>query len=162
MFLLNESGDVVILVGSDSDSTRSTLVHARADQPARLITTAGAIHEVGPGDFREVQSTSFAGGFISLQSRTTSDGRSIGLTDSGEFFFAARFTDGTSAMLRTRLSGSDCPADLDESGTVSIVDLLLYLDDFLGNRPEADRDDSGTVSVIDLLLYLDDWFDGCP
>jgi phospholipase/lecithinase/hemolysin len=54
-----------------------------------------------------------------------------------------------------------CRADFDESGTVTIDDLFLYLDAWFTDVPRADMDGSGAVGIDDLFLFLALWFAGC-
>ncbi len=52
-----------------------------------------------------------------------------------------------------------CPPDLDGSGAISILDLLLYLDGFLAG--DADWNGDGETDILDLLLYLEGFLAGC-
>ena len=53
------------------------------------------------------------------------------------------------------------PGDLDESGTVDIVDLNMVLIDWGKTGgfadPRSDADGSGTVDIVDLNTVLIDW-----
>jgi ELWxxDGT repeat protein len=56
-----------------------------------------------------------------------------------------------------------CPADYDNSGTVSTEDLFAYMNDWLAGDRNADFDNSGgTPTLADLLGYLNAWIVGCP
>ncbi len=52
-----------------------------------------------------------------------------------------------------------CLCDWNEDEEVSVLDILTFLDGWLADDPSTDVDDSGTVSVTDLLLFLDCYFD---
>lgn len=55
-----------------------------------------------------------------------------------------------------------CPADYDNSGTISTVDLFDYINDFMAGSPKADTDGPGTPpNTTDLIQYLNSWFVGC-
>lgn len=54
-----------------------------------------------------------------------------------------------------------CTADIDASGSVSVQDVLTYLDHYLSDRPAADLDRSGEIDKVDLYAFLDAYFAGC-
>ena len=59
--------------------------------------------------------------------------------------------------------GNDCPADLNQDGTVSTGDLLVLLADFgCTNACSADFDGDGLVSTSDMLLFLVSYGEICP
>lgn len=58
------------------------------------------------------------------------------------------------------LAGNDslpCPADLDCSGSIDVLDLLAVLGDWGSDGPTTDLNGDGTVDVLDLLIVLGDW-----
>ena len=57
--------------------------------------------------------------------------------------------------------GGTCDGDVDMSGSVDTVDLLILLGQWGTAGPEADIDNSGTVDTVDLLILLGAWGD-CP
>ncbi len=48
-----------------------------------------------------------------------------------------------------------CPADLDQSRVVNILDLLVFIDGWLDNDEDFNGDDA--TSILDLLEYLEIW-----
>lgn len=63
-------------------------------------------------------------------------------------------------LVPTPIDEPTCTGDLDGTGTVNVLDLLLLLENW--GRCEgcdADLDGSGTVNVFDLLLLLENWGD---
>ena len=58
--------------------------------------------------------------------------------------------------------GVPCPGDIDDSGSVDVMDLLAVLDEW-GCNGEciADINNDDVVDVLDLLIVLDEW-GGCP
>jgi hypothetical protein len=60
-------------------------------------------------------------------------------------------------------SGNDCPADLNQDGMVSTLDLLVLLADFgCTNACNADINGDGLASSSDLLLLLASYGEICP
>ncbi len=49
--------------------------------------------------------------------------------------------------------------DLDRSGTVTILDLLTFVDHWLKTRPAAEFDGSDPVNVLDLLSFIECWLE---
>lgn len=58
--------------------------------------------------------------------------------------------------------GEDCPADLDESGTVDLDDLNLVLTNFGSSNPAGDTDGNGVVDLDDLNAVLTEFGSACP
>ncbi len=67
-------------------------------------------------------------------------------------------SDASGAMLHV-----GCVADVAAPcGELTIVDVLVYLDDWLEDRPIADiAEPFGQISIVDLLVFLDAWLDNC-
>ncbi len=85
--------------------------------------------------------------------------------ESGAFTATVRLTDSLGGFDERALTidvAGPCPADVDGSGAVEVVDLLLLLGAW-GPNPghPADLDGSGTVDVVDLLAMLAAW-GPCP
>ena len=61
------------------------------------------------------------------------------------------------------LTVARCPADLDATMTVDVLDLLLFLSWWFDGDDRAERtgDQPPAVDVLDLLAYLGEWFSGC-
>ncbi len=53
-----------------------------------------------------------------------------------------------------------CALDLDDNDTVSITDLLIFLDLWLQEATDAELTDDGAISILDLLAYVDAWLRG--
>ncbi|MAI67790.1 MAG: hypothetical protein CMJ26_07950 [Phycisphaerae bacterium] len=58
-------------------------------------------------------------------------------------------------------TGTPCPGDLNEDGTVGVADLLAIVDVWGQAGGAGDIDDDGTVGVGDLLTLIDAW-GNCP
>lgn len=56
---------------------------------------------------------------------------------------------------------SECLADFDSSGVVTIEDLFAFIAAYLQQRDEADATGEGSVSVEDIFEYLRAYFGGC-
>ncbi len=54
-----------------------------------------------------------------------------------------------------------CPADFNNSGTVSVQDIFDFLAAYFSGNPAADVNHSGTVSVQDIFDFLALYFAGC-
>ncbi|MCH8345285.1 MAG: hypothetical protein IH983_15045, partial [Planctomycetes bacterium] len=97
----------------------------------------------------------------------------VELTDQFRIRFIASDTDPQSIVeagvdnvrLKTSPEGFSCdaiPGDLDDDGTVGILDLLILLADW-GPCPDppdgcpADLDGDGSVGILDLLTLLANW-----
>ena len=51
-----------------------------------------------------------------------------------------------------------CPGDIDDSGTVNVMDLLAVLDEWgCTGACIADVNNDGVVDVLDLLIVVDEW-----
>lgn len=58
--------------------------------------------------------------------------------------------------------GVPCPGDIDDSGSVDVMDLLAVLDEWsCTGECIADINNDDVVDVLDLLIVLDEW-GGCP
>ncbi len=57
--------------------------------------------------------------------------------------------------------GTACPAERNNDGTLSVLDLLDYLNDWFEDAPGAELNGDNDVTILDLLLYLDAWLTGC-
>jgi T5SS/PEP-CTERM-associated repeat protein len=55
-----------------------------------------------------------------------------------------------------------CPADFNDSGTVTVQDIFEFLAAYFGNDPRADFNASGAISVQDIFDFLAAYFAGCP
>jgi hypothetical protein len=53
-----------------------------------------------------------------------------------------------------------CPADHNQSGTVSVQDIFDFLADYFANNLAADYNASGTLSVQDIFDFLAIYFSG--
>lgn len=56
---------------------------------------------------------------------------------------------------------TNCPADFNGSGTVTVQDIFDFLAAWFAGNPAADFDGSGTVTVQDIFSFLSAWFAGC-
>jgi hypothetical protein len=54
-----------------------------------------------------------------------------------------------------------CPADYNESGTVSVQDIFDFLAGYFAGNPRADFNGSGGLSVQDIFDFLAAYFTGC-
>lgn len=71
---------------------------------------------------------------------------------------AAYFDD----SLLTRVSAPPpCAADFDNSGSLSVNDLFVFLNRYFGNCPAADYNGDGGLSVQDIFDFLAGFFTGC-
>lgn len=77
----------------------------------------------------------------------------------GERFAGAGIACNASLQIQTPC----CRADFDQSGTVSIDDLFLYLNAWFTGAPAAAITSGGTAApaIDDLFLFLNAWFTGC-
>lgn len=55
-----------------------------------------------------------------------------------------------------------CPADFNQSGTVTVQDVFDFLAAFFSNGPGSDFNQSGGVTVQDIFDYLTAYFTPCP
>jgi hypothetical protein len=55
-----------------------------------------------------------------------------------------------------------CPADFNNSGTLTVQDIFDFLAAYFANLPSADFNHSGVRSVQDLFDFLAAYFAGCP
>jgi hypothetical protein len=60
-----------------------------------------------------------------------------------------------------------CVGDCDDSGSVTIADLVTGVNIVLGNQPISrcpafDADDSGTVTINELVQGVNNTLNGCP
>lgn len=73
-------------------------------------------------------------------------------------------TDARPMLLVTYIPPCALTADVDDSGTVDVVDLFVFLDVWFAQNGQtganlaSDYDQSGAVDVVDLFDFLDDWF----
>jgi hypothetical protein len=51
-----------------------------------------------------------------------------------------------------------CPADFDESGTVTVADIFAFLTAWFAADLRADIDQSGVLEVLDIFAFLTIWF----
>jgi hypothetical protein len=80
--------------------------------------------------------------------------------------FDVVFTDGMKAIVRATIGNggpAPCPADVDDSGSVEIQDLLDVLATWGVCPPPCPTDvnSDGTVNISDLLILLAEW-GSCP
>lgn len=54
-----------------------------------------------------------------------------------------------------------CPADFDQSGTLTTQDIFAFLNAWFAGNSSADYDRSGDLSVQDIFNFLGAWFAGC-
>lgn len=66
-----------------------------------------------------------------------------------------------SATTNTAVVRVRCPADTDDSGTLSTSDLLEFVARWFAGDPRADITRNGTLGVQDIFAFLDLWFAGC-
>lgn len=64
---------------------------------------------------------------------------------------------GTPGTPNLPCDGAACPADLDASGSVDVVDLLALLTAWSSGDPAGDLDGDGAVGTGDLLILLATW-----
>ncbi|MBY0311624.1 MAG: glycoside hydrolase family 16 protein [Phycisphaerales bacterium] len=55
-----------------------------------------------------------------------------------------------------------CVADVNNSGTLDIVDVFEFLNAWFSVAPIADFNRSGDITVQDIFDFLNTWFQGCP
>ncbi len=54
-----------------------------------------------------------------------------------------------------------CPADFNNSGSVSVQDIFDFLGAYFAASPSADFNADGAVSLQDILDFLGAYFSGC-
>ncbi len=54
-----------------------------------------------------------------------------------------------------------CPADTNDSGTLSVQDIFDFLGAWFAVGPDADFNTDGVVSAQDIFDFLSSWFAGC-
>lgn len=106
--LINTLGQVAFtgsLTGAGVDATNAKGIWAfDPGSTLRLIARNGDPLELAPGDVRTVLD------LIMLQGTGAQDGRATSLADNGDLAFTAIFTDGSSAVLVTRVPEPGCAA----------------------------------------------------
>ncbi|MFO0830580.1 MAG: choice-of-anchor tandem repeat NxxGxxAF-containing protein [Phycisphaerales bacterium] len=125
-FAVNALGQVAFfsqLAGSVSTTTTSSGLFAY-DQygTTHLIAQTGAPFEVAPGDIRTVaaaSATTFGSGMSYALASGGQDGRASGLSDSGLFTYALRFTDGSSGVFITQIPSPGAAALLGLGGLLA-------------------------------------------
>ncbi len=55
-----------------------------------------------------------------------------------------------------------CPADYDNSGSVTVDDLFGFIGDWFSGSANTDADGNGAVDINDLMSYFNTWMNGCP
>jgi hypothetical protein len=65
------------------------------------------------------------------------------------------------AASRTPGTGSACPADVNNSGGLTIQDIFDYLALWFNGNCLADFNHAGGITVQDLFDFLNAWFAGC-
>lgn len=60
------------------------------------------------------------------------------------------------------ISEPTCAADIDNSGSVDIDDVLAFIDAAATGNASADLDGSGSINVDDMLMFVDLFTAGCP
>jgi hypothetical protein len=62
-----------------------------------------------------------------------------------------------SSLLRIRA----CRADFDNSGSISIDDIFIYINAWFANNPRANWDCGTPLNIDDIFIYINAWFAGC-
>ncbi len=57
--------------------------------------------------------------------------------------------------------GTECPADYNHSGNLTIQDIFDFLHDWFLGTPASDFDGDGHLAIADIFGYLTAWFGGC-
>ena len=64
-------------------------------------------------------------------------------------------------VVRFELPGSDCRADLDGDGSLTIFDFLAFQNLFDSGDPAADFDGDGSLTIFDFLAFQNEFDAGC-
>jgi hypothetical protein len=155
----NTSGDYV--VGGTTDSTNllanavvvlnNSTVVARENDPVDLDND---------GTFDD---NVFIRTFIDDRTFMTADALYlvVRLRDTNAAYCGGADTDIGQALIRIDLP-SDCVADINNSGTVTVQDIFDFLAFYFTGNQAADVNNSGTVTVQDIFDFLALYFIGCP
>jgi len=65
-------------------------------------------------------------------------------------------------IIFTRPQPVPCPADFNNSGSITLQDLFDFLAAYFSADPQADFNISGSITVQDIFDYLTAYFAGCP
>jgi hypothetical protein len=55
----------------------------------------------------------------------------------------------------------DCPADYNDDTFIDTLDVLAFLNGWVGHDPRADFNGDGDFSTLDVLSFLLSWSGGC-
>lgn len=69
---------------------------------------------------------------------------------------------GNQPLLVFTVAALDCPADFNDSGTVTVQDIFDFLAAYFANSLSADFNNSGSVTVQDIFDFLSAYFTACP
>jgi probable HAF family extracellular repeat protein len=84
------------------------------------------------------------------------------INNSGQIAASGVHTDGRHRALVLTPIPPGCPADFNDSGTVTVEDLFEFLAAYFESDSRADVNASGAVTVQDIFDYLLVYFAGCP
>ncbi len=141
----------VVNVNDGTQTPRTAIIGAGPEQSAWVVAVEGA-------------PLSLPSGTVNL--RTVRMGATDAFNDRGEVAFvidAGSATVPDEAVVVARLTGPStpppCPADYNQSGTLTSEDLFAFLTDWFGGHADFNR--SGATDVVDIFDYLVSWFRGC-
>jgi hypothetical protein len=139
----------------------NTLIVGRDGVPI----VGGAFTGLGgsPGVARLARLNADASGWTPIGTHLLGAVDALAFSASGDLYVAGSFvrSGGTDTRTVARLTGYDCLADFDCSGSPTLDDIFAYLNAWFAGQPGVDADASGSVSVDDLFIFLSRWFDGC-
>jgi hypothetical protein len=73
-----------------------------------------------------------------------------------------RFVGVNTVCITDRHTASCCPADFDQSGSVSVQDLFSFIQSWAAGSPMADLSADTSIGVDDLIGYVQSYVRGCP
>ncbi len=159
---LHSSGDIEFHYGVPNASLTATVGISAGDGKGFIISSYSGQPGLGAADSLRFEILGGLPQGIELSSSGVLSGTP---QEQGEFTATVRLTDSLGGFDERALSldiAGPCPADVDGSGAVDVVDLLSLLGAWGVNAGHpADLDGSGTVDVVDLLALLAAW-GPCP
>ncbi|MFN7021456.1 MAG: kelch repeat-containing protein [Phycisphaerales bacterium] len=102
------------------------------------------------------------GGRISGSQTATLTVLNAAQTDAGVYTCVVTSPCGTTPVSLSVQVTVSCPADFNNSGTVTVQDIFDFLAAYFGGDMRADVNNSGTLTVQDIFDFLAIYFAGCP
>jgi hypothetical protein len=83
------------------------------------------------------------------------------LTLAGTWTFGGSCAPNPCVILFSRVAVATCAADFDQSGVLTVADIVAFMNAWLAGDIRADFDRSQRVDIQDVFAFLNGWFSGC-